>query len=101
MGSHGGRDTVEEKKSSSQPGKEQEEEEQETRPPTHTHTHAHTRTAHTQYAVQRPRSSTLPSFPARGRGERKGKEGEEGVPLARTLPGTGRGLAVWLGKGGS
>lgn len=79
MGSHGGRDTVEEKKSSSQPGKEQEEQDL----ARILHPHPHTRTAHSTAA----RSSTQqhPSFLHRRRGEGKGKEGEEGAPLARTL----------------
>lgn len=87
-GRNGGRDTVEEKKSSSQP--------QQgaggaglARTHARTHTQAHTHSELGLHTVQAARSSTSStstlSFPARGRGEGKGKEGEEGGPLAQTL----------------
>lgn len=74
MGSHGGRDTVEEKKSSSQPGQGAGGGGTGDRlARTHTRTHAHTLGLHT---VQRPRSSTLPSSCQRkGRVKREGGRG--------------------------
>lgn len=97
-GRNGGRDTVEEKKSSSQPAIQEQEGGARTRPHTHysahhslTHTppaYAHSLThslTHTRTGLHTVRSAyTTKQPPARPRGEPegKGKEGEEGDPLA-------------------
>lgn len=88
MGSHGGRDTVEEKKSSSQPGQEQEEQDSPARMLTLT-LGLHTVQQH----------AAAPFLPARRRGEGKGKEGEEGAPLARTLGSKWTRIGCLAGKG--
>lgn len=88
MGSHGGRDTVEEKKSSSQP-----------RPGAGGVAglaRILTLTLGLHTVQQR---AAAPFLPARRRGEGKGKEGEEGAPLARTLAGSWTRIGCQAGKG--
>lgn len=85
MGSHGGRDTVEEKKKLEPVCQEQEEQD----------SPAHTLTLGLHTVQQR----AAPFLPARRRGKGKGKEGEERVPLARILARHWTRIGCLTGKG--
>lgn len=79
----------------SQPSRSRREEQDS---PAHTHEHSHTHSDCTQYNKQHAAASTLPSCQTKGR-EGKGKEGEEGDPLARALDADWTRIGCLAGKG--